>query len=103
MRFSVNAQLAEKIKCYGKTVRTGSVTVKYFAHKDYRYSPVISKKQGNAVKRNSVKRLIRNIMTSNKKHYPKGLYLIYFNGQCNTINRENLIADLSSIMNKILT
>ena len=101
MHFSVNTQIVKKIKVYGSTIRTGSVTVKYITHKDYRYSPVISKKQGNAVERNNVKRLIRDIMTSHRKHYPKGLYLIYLNGQCTNINRENLKDDLSTIMNKI--
>ena len=101
MHFSIKTQSVKKIKECGNYIRSGSVTVKYIAHEEFRFSPVISKKQGNAVKRNKVKRIIREIMMSGKNIYPRGLYLIYFNRQCNETCRKDLISDITGIMKKI--
>jgi len=101
MHFSVTTQSVKKVRECGNSIRSGSVTVKYITHKEYRFTPVISKKQGNAVKRNKVKRIIRNIMMSCRNKYPQGLYMIYFNRQCDEANRNNLMKEISGIMNKI--
>ncbi len=101
MHFSVKTQSVNKIKECGNSIRSGSVTVKYITHDEYRFSAIISKKQGNAVKRNKVKRIIRDIMMSGINKYPQGLYMIYFNRQCDETNRKNLMNDITNIMNKI--
>lgn len=77
------------------------MTIKYITHDEYRFSAIISKKQGNAVKRNKIKRIIRDIMMSGMNKYPQGLYMIYFNRQCDETNRKNLMNDITIIMNKI--
>ena len=101
MHFSVKTQSVKNIKECGNSIRSGSVTVKYITHDEYRFSAIISKKQGNAVKRNKVKRIIRDIMMSGRNKYPQGLYMIYFNRQCDETNRKNLMTDITIIMNKI--
>ena len=90
MYFSVKSPMIGRIRRHGKTIREESITVRYLHGKSYKYSPVISKKQGNAVKRNKVKRIIREIMLSNREKYPEGYYLLYFNDQCVTVKRKNL-------------
>jgi len=102
MHYSLNSALINKIKRCGKIYRTEFLSVKYVPSKQYRYSPIISKKKGNAVKRNRVKRIIRDIMTSSKSSYPGGLFLIYFNGHCDTADHETIRKELDEIIiNKI--
>ena len=101
MHFSVSSSTAKTIIHEGLYHHTPSINVKYLESKDYLFSVVISKKQGSAHERNRVKRVIREIMRSNKETYPLGLYMIYYNGKCNILNRIKVIADLNKIMNKI--
>ncbi|MBN1291249.1 MAG: ribonuclease P protein component [Candidatus Latescibacteria bacterium] len=101
MHFSLNPYFIRKIRSDGSTYRSDTVTVKYVETDDYRYSPVISKKQGNAVKRNRVKRIIRHVMTSKKCVYPRGLYFIYVNKDCALIDYPMILDELNNITKKI--
>ena len=101
MYFSVKLTKAKKINTYVNTKWTPSISVKHFKNQHYHYSVVVSKKQGNAVKRNRVKRVIREIMRCNRDVFPCGNYIIYFNQQCDQFNRKNVLNDLVEIMKKM--
>lgn len=101
MHFSVKTASAKKINACVNAVRTKSISVKYLPDHDYRFSVVVSKKQGNAVKRNRIKRVIREIMRNNKEVFPDGCYILYFNQNCDQFNRETVLNDLKEIMQKL--
>lgn len=82
----------------GVSVRKRTISIKYLAGNDYRYSVVVTKKQGNAVQRNRVKRVIREIMRTRKNLYPRGEYLLYFNQKCEDFQREPVSTDINRII-----
>ena len=73
----------------------------YLSDRQYRFSVVISKKQGNAVERNRVKRVIRELMRLKKGIYPEGLYLIYYKATCSKFCRQLVESELDNSMKKI--
>ena len=101
MYFSVTNSEAKKIHAEGRCEHSPSVSVRYCTNNEYRFSAVVSKKQGIATERNRVKRIIRELMRCKKDIYPPGLYLVYFNGLCKDINRTRLERDLDDIMKKV--
>ncbi|MBT4483821.1 MAG: ribonuclease P protein component [Candidatus Latescibacteria bacterium] len=101
MRFSVNNKAAKKVIADGRTLRKSSVNVKYLDGSEYRYSAVLSRKQGSAVQRNKVKRAIREIMRLNEESYPPGFYIIFIKGQCKDFNRSRAKNDLDTISTNI--
>lgn len=101
MYFSVTNSKAKKIHAERHCERSLSVNVRYCISNDYRFSAVVSKKQGIATERNRVKRIIRELMRCKKDIYPLGLYLVYFNDPCKDINRTRLERDLDDIMKKV--
>ena len=85
-------------------IRRGGVrvSVRFLPHeKDYCYTPVISKRQGNAVERNRVRRSIRGIMQRKGLLYPRGWYIIYFNDSCSAYDLAAVEAELDSIAGSI--
>ncbi len=80
MRFSVDSATAHLIRTNGIRRRTECVSIRFLPGDDYRYSPVVSKKQGTSVRRNRLKRVIREIMRAGSGNFPTGSYLIYYNG-----------------------
>ena len=97
MRGSLNTRMVRQTNEGGSHFRSGAVSVKYLPRNEYRYTPVVSKKQGNAVKRNRVKRVIRGIMSSQGERFPRGYYLIYYRGFCIEMNRNLLEKNLDTI------
>ncbi len=102
MHFSVTTSEAKKINTEGSFIRAASISVKYIENSDFRYTVVISKKQGGAAERNRIKRIIREMLRTGKEKYPSGLYLIYYNGKCADFNRAGTTKDIENIMKKIL-
>lgn len=102
MHFSVNTSEAKKIITEGSFKRAASISIKYIENSDFRYSVVVSKKQGAASERNRIKRIIREMLRTGKEKYPPGIYLIYYNGKCTDFDRAGTATDIKNIMKKIL-
>ena len=101
MRFSVNNKAAKKVIADGRSLRTSSVNVKYLDGSEYRYSAVLSRKQGSAVQRNRIKRVVREIMRVNEKISPPGAYIIFIKGKCKDFNRTQAKNDLDTVVKNI--
>lgn len=101
MHFSVDTKTAGRIRVSGQYMRQGAVSLRYISHDSYRYSPVVSKKQGDAVERNRVKRSIREIMQKGTGRYPDGAYLVFFNGDCTSLDKTILESDIDNLMSMI--
>jgi len=100
MRYSVDSALAKRIREQGRCERSGMITVWYLTDISYRFSPVVSKKQGSAPERNRVKRIIRELMRAGEGAFPNGSYLIVCYGACGSLTREELSGALHAIMEK---
>lgn len=101
MYFMLKSTKAEKTIAYVNSIWTPTISIKYLTDINYKYIIVIPKKQGNAVKRNRIKRVIREIMRCNRDKYPTGSYMLYINKQCNQLNRELLLNDIEETIKKI--
>lgn len=82
MHTGLSTTLINSLRRNGKKYNGTLLTVRYLESDIYRYSPVVSKKNGNAAKRNRVKRLIREVMRNNSVSFPSGMYMIYVNKPC---------------------
>ena len=103
MRGSLNTRLVKQTIERGTRYSAGVLSVRYIPRDEYRYAPVVSKKQGNAVKRNRVKRVIRGIMSINRDRFPNGYYLIYYRCPCSDMNRRLVEKSLNTIADQITT
>ena len=101
MHCSVKPEKAEKINACVKSIRSPSISIKYVQGDQYKYTVVISKKQGNSVKRNRIKRVIREIMRNNRREYPDGFYLIYFKKKCDHFTRKTILNDIDELIKNI--
>ena len=101
MHFSIKPAKAEKINAYVTSIRSPSINIKYLHGDQYKYTVVVSKKQGNSVKRNRIKRIIREIMRNNRSGFPDGFYLIYFKKKYNQFNRKIILNDIDVLIKKI--
>jgi len=101
MRFSVNSSLAKRIRDQGRCKRSGPVTVRYIADEFFRFSPIVSKKQGTAPERNRVKRIVRELMRAGEGTFPNGSYLITLYGPCEALNQGELKSAVHAIMSSI--
>lgn len=83
------------MKC-GKKYLNDAFSVYYFSndYNDYRFGISVSKKIGNAVVRNKIKRQMRNIIDKYKNIYPKNKDYIII------IRRNYLNLDFSEINNR---
>ena len=101
MHFGIKSAKIKKILAHANYIRTPELSIKYLADEHYYYTVVVPKKLGNAVKRNKVKRVIREIMRRNSDINPNGYYIIYFNQQCDQLNRQFLLNNLKDIIKKV--
>ena len=101
MHFDVTNKKPENTNTYVNSIRTPTVGLKFLTDDQYKYTVVISKKQGNAVKRNRIRRVISEIMRCNQNKYPNGSYVIFVNTKCDQLTRELLLNDLEKIIKKI--
>ena len=101
MHFSVDTKTAGRIRESGQFIRQGAVSLRFLPQNFYRYSPVVSKRQGGAVVRNRVKRIIREIMLKGTGRYPEGAYLVFFNGDCTSLDKKILASDIDKLMSMI--
>jgi ribonuclease P protein component len=98
MHFSVPTSLAHTLREHGLRERRGSVTVRYLPDESFRYSAVLSRRQGNSPARNRMKRILREVMRTGAGAYPNGSYLVYVYGQCKDLDRGEIVRSLDSIM-----
>ncbi len=102
MHSSITSPEAKRISRKGVYYRAGSFAMKRLVCEDvFRYSIVVSKRQGNAVKRHRVKRVMRELFRHKAIKCPKGLYLVYFRGPCDKLNRQRIARDLDAVIEKI--
>jgi ribonuclease P protein component len=101
MRFSVDSQTAAKIKTGGISFRSGPISIRYLSDSAFRYSPVVSKKQGTSVQRNRIKRVIREIMRAGQGRYPTGSYLVYYNGKNAEFDRGELKSSIEDLVARV--
>ena len=99
MRFNIRTSLVNRVRSEGFSVRASSLSIKYLADDDFRYTVVVSKNKGNAVKRNRIKRIIREIMRERKGDFPNGLYVLYINKPYDQLSRETLMDDVLRLTN----
>ncbi len=101
MHFSVDSKTAGRIRTGGTYVRSGLISLRYLPDDSYRYSPVVSKKQGTSVRRNRIKRVIRDIMRAGKDTFPAGSYLVYYNGASATVTHSELTEAITQAMQTV--
>ena len=101
MHYGVKTSEVKKINTEGSSERAASIRVRYLENNEYRFSVVVSKKQGKAAERNRVKRVIRELMRGKKEIHPQGLYLIYYTRTCEYFNRAHVESDIKNIMKRI--
>lgn len=101
MHFSVDAKTARQVRLRGRYFRSEMISVRYLRDEGYRYSAVVSKRQGKAVSRNRVKRIIREIMRAGAGTLPSGSYLIYYNRACSEADGKIMAAEIGSLAAKI--
>ena len=100
MFFSVTSSGAKLLRERGAYIRYGTVAARFERADDFRYSVVVSKKQGNAVARNRVKRRIRAMLGSLPHPRPDGHFLIYYRGDCSAFNHDRVANDLEHILSE---
>lgn len=98
MHFSVDTKTATRIRMGGSYLRSGLVSLRFLPDEAYRYSPVVSKKQGTSVRRNRIKRVLRDIMRAGVGTYPTGSYLVYYNGTSAPVSRSELAQAVDQAM-----
>ncbi len=101
MHSSIKPTIQKKPNSYVISAGKQTINIKYSTDDTYKYTVIISKKQGNAVKRNRIKRVIREIMRYKRNNYPECFYKLYVNKQCDQLNRDLLLNDIEEIIKKI--
>ena len=101
MRSGVTTPEAGAIRRTGTTVRGSAISIRHLASDEYRYTPVISRRQGSSVARNRVKRVVRELMRLAADRFPTGLYFIYLNGPCGEFDRDTVARELGTLADRI--
>jgi ribonuclease P protein component len=101
MHFSVPSREAKAMCRTIPARRAGTLSLKFRPGEGHRYSVVVAKRYGNAVRRNRVKRVVRELMREKLGIVPAGNYLIYMNVQCDQAAREVLAGDLDTLLHRI--
>ena len=100
MYFSVRSSEASRISSQVRSIRGDQISVRYLPDDRLAYSVVVPKRQGNAVKRTRVKRIIREIMRLHANTLQHGLYLIYVNRPCTQIDTDTIDAELMTLIDR---
>lgn len=101
MHDSVDSALAKRIAAGGSYTRSGALNFRYIEGEIFRFSVVISKKQGKAAARNRVKRVVREIIRKRKGEFPEGSYLVYYRGMCEGLSKERIRGDIDRVIDKM--
>ena len=100
MYTSVRSSAAARLSSLVRSTRGEQISVRFLPGGRLMYSVVVPKRQGNAVKRNRAKRIIREIMRLNAEKVPQGTYLIYVNQPCATLRTSDLEPELLSLIDR---
>jgi len=98
MHDGVDSSLAKRIAEGGSYAGSRTLNVRYIASDGFRFSVVVSKKQGKAVARNRVKRVVRELIRERRSGFPDGSYLVYYRGMCDELSRVRLRGDIDTVI-----
>lgn len=101
MRSGVTTPAARALRREGTLIRGSTVSIRHLPSDEYRYTPVLSRRQGSSVARNRVKRVIRDMMRHAADRFPAGLYFVYPNGSCGEFDRETVARELGTLADRI--
>jgi len=101
MRSGVTTPAARALSRGGTMYRGSAVSIRHLPGDEYRYTPVLSRKQGPSVARNRVKRVVRELMRLSAGRFPAGLYFIYLNGACAAFDRDTAARELGVLADRI--
>jgi ribonuclease P protein component len=100
MHFSISSKDAKAMVGCVPSMRGSQVSVKYLERDKFLYSVVVSRRFGNAVKRNRMKRILREHMRSSEASISPGMYLVFINRHYDETSREALISDLDRLIHR---
>ena len=101
MRSGVTTSEAQALRREGAHIRGSAISIRHLPSDEYRYSPVLSRRQGPSVARNRVKRVIRELMRHAADRFPAGLYFVYPKGSCEEFDRETVVRELDTLADRI--
>ncbi len=101
MRTGVPTPIARRVRETGISERGDRLSIRFLSAEDYRYTPVLSRRQGTSVERNRVKRVIRELMRTAEGRYPSGRYMVFVRGQCADFDRTAAANELDLLAGRL--